>query len=51
MVMSPNFIKEEIYRKFSPVYQHDCHEFLTYIMSTLQDEETPIQNKKKLTTL
>ena len=47
LVISPNSIKEEIYRKFSPVYQHDCHEFFTYIMSTLQDEETPSPDKKK----
>mmetsp|Transcript_19211 Transcript_19211/g.18351 ORF Transcript_19211/g.18351 Transcript_19211/m.18351 type:complete len:147 (+) Transcript_19211:70-510(+) len=40
-VVSPDLIKTEIYTRFSPVYQHDCHEFFTYIMSTLQDEETP----------
>ena len=34
-VVSPEHIKQEIYTKFSPVFQHDCHEFFTYIMSTL----------------
>ena len=33
--------------KFSPMQQHDSHEFLTYIMSILQDEETPITDKQK----
>jgi len=35
IVVSPDLIKNEIYSKFSPVYQHDCHEFFTYVMSTL----------------
>lgn len=26
--------------------QHDSHEFLMHILSSLQDEETPINNKK-----
>ena len=41
VVVSPDLLKQEIFGKFSPVYQHDCHEFFTYVMSTLQDEETP----------
>ena len=44
-IVQPEHIKQEIYNKFSPVFQHDCHEFFTYIMSTLQDEETPILDK------
>ena len=35
VVVSPDYIKTEIVNKFSPVYQHDCHEFFTYIMSNL----------------
>jgi hypothetical protein len=46
VVVSPDHIKTEIVNKFSPVYQHDCHEFFTHIMSNLQDEETPIQEKQ-----
>ena len=45
VIITPEMIKQEIYSTFSPVYQHDCHEFLTYIMSNLQDEETPIYGK------
>jgi uncharacterized UBP type Zn finger protein len=29
-------------RKFYPVQQHDSHEFLIYMLSNLEDEETPI---------
>ncbi len=48
VIVQPDMIKQEIYNKFSPVFQHDCHEFFTYIMSTLQDEETPIQKSSTI---
>ena len=35
MILSPDYIKQEIIGKFSPVFQHDCHEFFMYMMSTL----------------
>ena len=45
VVVSPNYIEQEIFSKFSPVQQHDCHEFFTHVISNLQDEENPlIQN-------
>ena len=28
-------------RKFDPATEHDCHEFLIYLLSNLQDELTP----------
>lgn len=46
LVLSPEYVKTEIIGKFSPVFQHDCHEFFMYIMSTLQDEETPSASNK-----
>jgi hypothetical protein len=46
MILSPDYIKQEIIGKFSPVFQHDCHEFFMYMMSTLQDEETPAASAK-----
>ena len=46
--MSPDSIKNEVCGKFSPVYQHDCHEFFTYIISNLQDEETPLIDKSSI---
>ena len=42
LVVTPELIRQEIYNRFSPIYQHDCHEFFTYVFSTLQDEETPV---------
>jgi ubiquitin C-terminal hydrolase len=48
VIISPEQIKQEIYNKFSPVFQHDCHEFFTYIMSNLQDEETPVYTNNKV---
>ena len=48
VIISPEQIKQEIYNKFSPVFQHDCHEFFTYIMSNLQDEETPVYINNKV---
>ena len=34
-------LKEIVRSKFHPILQHDIHEFLTYILSSAQDETTP----------
>ena len=33
-------IKDTVARKFHPIMQHDSHEFLAYVLGTLQEEET-----------
>jgi ubiquitin C-terminal hydrolase len=44
--LNPTMLKNLIRKKFFPSMQHDVHEFLMHMLSTLQDEETPVDNKK-----
>ena len=44
--MNPTGLKNMIRKKFYPTMEHDSHEFLIYLLSMLQDEETP-KNKRK----
>jgi ubiquitin C-terminal hydrolase len=45
-ILNPTGLKNLIRKKFYPMMQHDSHEFLMHLMSELQDEETPVANKK-----
>ena len=44
--LNPTGLKNLIRKKFLPIMQHDSHEFLMHLIGLLQDEETPIKNKK-----
>ena len=44
--LSLKTIKDCVRKKFTPTMQHDSHEFLMHLLSQLQDEETPVNNKK-----
>lgn len=44
--MNPTGLKNKIRRHFTPMMQHDSHEFLMHIIGELQDEETPLDVKK-----
>ena len=45
-VLNPVNLKNLIRKKFYPTQMHDSHEFLMHMISQLQDEETPLSNKK-----
>ena len=45
-ILNPTGLKNLIRKKFYPTMQHDSHEFFMHIISSLQDEETPVNNKK-----
>ena len=45
-ILNPTGLKNLIRKKFYPTMQHDSHEFFMHIISSLQDEETPIEIKK-----
>lgn len=45
-ILNPTGLKNLIRKKFYPTIQHDSHEFLMHVLSSLQDEETPVNNKK-----
>lgn len=45
-VIEIKFLKDTVARKFHPIMQHDSHEFMTFMFSSLQDEETPIEGSK-----
>lgn len=40
-VIDIEYLKNIVVKKFISVQQHDSHEFMTYLLSSLQDEETP----------
>ena len=45
-VVELKHLKELVSRKFYPIMQHDSHEFMMYLLSSLQDEETPVEGSK-----
>lgn len=45
-ILNPTGLKNLIRKKFYPTMQHDSHEFFMHIISSLQDEETPVNIKK-----
>ena len=45
-ILNPTGLKNLIRKKFTPMMQHDSHEFFMHIIGSLQDEETPINMKK-----
>ena len=45
-VYDPVGFKNLLNKKFTPIRQHDSHEFLMHIISTLQDEEAPLGRKR-----
>jgi hypothetical protein len=45
-ILNPTGLKNLIRKKFYPTMQHDSHEFFVHMMSSLQDEETPINLTK-----
>ena len=46
LVLNPTMLKNLIRRRFTPIMQHDSHEFLMHLLSELQDEETRVGDKK-----
>lgn len=40
-VVDVNYLKNIVVKKFHPILQHDSHEFMAHLLSSLQDEETP----------
>ena len=40
------YLKDVILKKFNPIMQHDSHEFMIYLLSSLADEETPLEGNK-----
>jgi uncharacterized UBP type Zn finger protein len=45
-IIEITMLKEVVSKKFHPIMQHDSHEFMTYLLGSLQDEETPIEGSK-----
>ncbi len=45
-IIEIKFLKDVVARKFHPIMQHDSHEFMTYLLGSLQDEETPNEGSK-----
>ena len=45
-IIEIKFLKEVVARKFQPIMQHDSHEFMMYLFSNLQDEETPVAGSR-----
>lgn len=45
-IINPTGLKNIIRKKFFPTMQHDSHEFLMHVLGSLQDEETPLKNRK-----
>lgn len=39
-------LKDTVAKKFHPILQHDSHEFMAYLLSNLQDEETPVEGSQ-----
>jgi ubiquitin C-terminal hydrolase len=44
--MNPEGLKNLVKEKFYPMQQQDSHEFLMHIISSLQDETTPLNRVK-----
>ena len=49
-ILNPTGLKNLIRKKFYPTMQHDSHEFFMHIISSLQDEETPVNIKSSMET-
>ena len=45
-IIDVKYLKDVVARKFPPRMQHDSHEFMMYLFSNLQDEETPVAGSR-----
>ena len=45
-IVDVNYLKNIVIKRFHPILQHDSHEFMAYVLSSLQDEETPWEGSK-----
>jgi len=45
IIISPDYLVKTISSVFNPLQQHDSHEFFTFVLTRLEEEETPTEKR------